>query len=183
MIRCPNCGQKTSGEYCQWCKYPILRGGKIKQKTAEKPAKKEANRAATEKARREAEETKKAKEAEKQAKKEANRAAAEKARREAKEAKKPLRDTDSEIYEGDFRLVVPLTTGFEKLNQFKESIERIENITIIWSGGSIDEGAVIGISVHKPIDLVRILNEMAIVEKVDKKGYTIVVVLKNLTVL
>ena len=24
MIQCPNCDQETSGDYCQWCKYPIL---------------------------------------------------------------------------------------------------------------------------------------------------------------
>jgi len=23
MVRCPNCDQETSGEYCQWCKYPL----------------------------------------------------------------------------------------------------------------------------------------------------------------
>ncbi len=26
MVRCPNCGQETSGDYCEWCKYPILSG-------------------------------------------------------------------------------------------------------------------------------------------------------------
>ena len=25
MVRCPNCGQATSGDYCQYCKHPILR--------------------------------------------------------------------------------------------------------------------------------------------------------------
>ena len=30
MVRCPNCGQKTSGDYCQWCNYPILKGGPIR---------------------------------------------------------------------------------------------------------------------------------------------------------
>jgi len=23
MVRCPNCDQETSGDYCEWCKYPI----------------------------------------------------------------------------------------------------------------------------------------------------------------
>lgn len=29
MVRCPNCGQKTSGDYCQYCKSPILSGGSV----------------------------------------------------------------------------------------------------------------------------------------------------------
>ena len=28
MVRCPNCGQKTEGEHCQWCGYPVLGGGR-----------------------------------------------------------------------------------------------------------------------------------------------------------
>ena len=27
MVRCPNCGQTTGGDYCQWCGYPVLAGG------------------------------------------------------------------------------------------------------------------------------------------------------------
>ena len=26
MVRCPNCGQKTDNDECQWCHYPILKG-------------------------------------------------------------------------------------------------------------------------------------------------------------
>ena len=77
MVRCPNCGQETSGGDCQWCKYPILKGRQ-----------KEAEIAAREKAKQEVEEAKKAKEAEKQARKEAVVTAREKAKREAEEARK-----------------------------------------------------------------------------------------------
>ena len=52
MMRCPNCGQRTSGGDCQWCKYPILKGRQ-----------KEAEAAAREKAKQEAEKAKEAKEA------------------------------------------------------------------------------------------------------------------------
>ena len=24
MVKCPNCGQKTCGDSCQWCKYPLI---------------------------------------------------------------------------------------------------------------------------------------------------------------
>jgi hypothetical protein len=27
MVRCPNCGRTTDGDYCQWCGYPVLAGG------------------------------------------------------------------------------------------------------------------------------------------------------------
>ena len=30
MVRCPNCGQKTEGDYCRWCGYPVLGGGRQK---------------------------------------------------------------------------------------------------------------------------------------------------------
>ncbi len=26
MVKCSNCGMETSGDYCEWCKYPILSG-------------------------------------------------------------------------------------------------------------------------------------------------------------
>ena len=28
MVKCPNCGQKTIGDYCQYCNYSILKGTK-----------------------------------------------------------------------------------------------------------------------------------------------------------
>lgn len=48
MVRCPSCGQKTSGDYCQWCCYPILRGRLIKRRRADRQTKIEAERAAKE---------------------------------------------------------------------------------------------------------------------------------------
>ncbi|MFC2057186.1 hypothetical protein ACFLTO_06460 [Chloroflexota bacterium] len=46
MIRCPNCGQKTIGEHCQWCKYPIPKGRPASPKEAHKQAEREARLAA-----------------------------------------------------------------------------------------------------------------------------------------
>ena len=31
MVRCPNCGQETSGDSCQYCKHPILRGSQTQR--------------------------------------------------------------------------------------------------------------------------------------------------------
>jgi len=159
MVTCLNCGQKASGDYCQCCKYPILRGSLAGSREAERRAKREAKLAAKEQAKREAIEA-----------------------RKAQEAKKAVRENDSEIYEAEFRLVVPLPAGFEQVRQFEESLKQIENLRIIWTGGSVDEGAIIGVSVQKPMALIRIVNEMPMVEKVYKNGEKIVVVLKTPTV-
>ena len=72
MRKCPNCGQKTGGYYCQWCGYPIIaddKGKGVKPReddsalavalrlAAEKrEAQEKAGREAEEKAKREAQE-------------------------------------------------------------------------------------------------------------------------------
>ena len=131
----------------------------------------ETKEAAKEEARREAE---------KLASKEAERAAKEAAKREVKEAKRAqeaVHDISSEIYEGDVRLVIPSPAGFEQVTQFKERLEKVKKLRIVWVGGSVEEGAIIVASLQNPMTLIRILNEMPTVEKVDKKNGNIVVML------
>jgi len=77
--------------------------------------------------------------------------------------------------------VVPPPAGFERVKQFAESLEQIENLKVVWIGGAEEEGTIIGISVQKPVVLIQILNEMPTVEKVHKKGEKIVVMLKAAT--
>jgi len=166
-----------------------------KAEEAEKKAEKEAERLAKERAKIEAEEAKKAEEAEKKAKKEAERLAKEKAKgevgeteREAKkeaerlakekakgeaeeaketqEAEKKAKKEAGEIYEGTVYLALQSQQGFE---QFEENLKRIENLKILWTGGSA-EGILIGVSVQKPMALVHILNEIPVVEKASKKS-------------
>ena len=247
MVRCRNCGQKTEGDYCQWCGYPIVRYGFRRRRKLEKEAVKEAEarreaKEAKERARREAEEAKRAKEAEAKATREAEEARREvlealeakgskertriareeweKARREgeaeearkeeeakektrkareeweearkkaleAREAKeseeRAAQDIGSDIYEGNVQLVVQSPLGFGQLRQFEEYLERVENLSITsWVGGAMEGGTeitvIIGLSVEKPMTLLRILKEMPTVEKVDKKGDKIVVTLKT----
>ena len=53
MIRCPNCEQRTSGiDYCEWCKYPLLKGSEARRRKAQKQAEERAKLAAKEEARR-----------------------------------------------------------------------------------------------------------------------------------
>ena len=137
-----------------------------KAQEAEKKAKKEAERLAKEKAKGEVEET------EEEAKKEAERLAKEKAKIEAEEAKetqeaeKKAKKEAGEIYEGAVYLALQSPQGFEP---FEENLKRIENLKILWTGGSA-EGILIGVSVQKPMALVHILNEIPVVEKASKKS-------------
>jgi len=49
-MKCPNCGQRTSGiDFCEWCRYPLLKGSEARRRRAEKlAAKEEARRKAQE---------------------------------------------------------------------------------------------------------------------------------------
>jgi len=62
-MECPNCGQKTAGDFCQWCGYPIMKGKPVRKqkekKAAESAAKEKAKRVAEEEAKRAEERTKK----------------------------------------------------------------------------------------------------------------------------
>jgi flagellar biosynthesis GTPase FlhF len=93
---------------------------------------------------------------------------------------KELLGTDSEILEGTFLLAVRWQEGSKHVKQFKEHLEQIENLRIIWDGGSADKGITIAVSLQKPITLIRILNEMPLVEEVHKKGRNIKVTLTTL---
>ncbi len=142
MVRCPNCGQKTSGDYCQWCKYPILRRSPARRRmakkrakkeaelatrektkgAAEKQTKKEAELATREKTKREVEKARKAKEAEKQTKKEAKIATRKKAKRGAEEAK----------------LAAPLPIVFDQVKQIEECLKQVESICEELRAGKVD---------------------------------------------
>jgi len=152
---------------------------------------KEAERLAKEKTKRETEEAKKDTEVEIQAKKEPERLAKEETKREAEEAKQAreveietkkeaTHDIGAKIYEGNIMLVVPPPVGFEQVSQFKEYLERVENLRILFFGASADEGFIIAVSVQQPMTLIRILNEMPMVEKAIKKSKKqIVLMLKD----
>ncbi|MDP7285608.1 MAG: hypothetical protein QGG79_00420, partial [Dehalococcoidales bacterium] len=50
---CASCGQRTSGDYCQHCHYPLFEESREKQRKARIWAKEQAQREAKEKARTE----------------------------------------------------------------------------------------------------------------------------------
>jgi len=137
-----------------------------KTKEDEAKLKKEKARLAKEKAKKEAEEAKKAK-------KETERLA-----KEQKAKKGPAPEASSASYQGNFQLVLPSSAGFKQVRQFSESLAALADLKVIWTGGSVDEGALIAISVAEPVPLARILNEMSMVEGVEVKGDKIHVTLR-----
>jgi len=99
--------------------------------------------------------------------------------RKTKDVQKAKQDIDSEIYEGDVKIVIPSPVGFEQVRQFEESLAQVENLKIVWTGGSVDEGALITVSVQKPMTLTRTVREIPAVEKVNKRENKIEVMLKT----
>ena len=185
MVKCSNCGRKTKGDFCQWCGYPLMRGRPVRKQNT----KKEAELAAKEKAKREAEEAKKAEQAEAKAKKEAELAAKEKAKREAEEAKerakreaeeakKAKQALRAELYEGMVKLVVVPPIDLGQMEKLEKDLRQVEDLRLVLVGGSVDEGSQIVVSAGKPIPLIDILREMPPVEQVVKKGNEIQITLK-----
>jgi len=162
---------------------------KVKSKkeieAAEKKAKKEAERLAKEEAKKKAEEEKRFKEAEAKAKKEAEKLAKEQAKKEAEEAKRPKKakgepapDVGSTTYEGNYQLVLPSSAGFKQVNQFTQRLAGTEDVEVVWTGGSVDEGTLITVALAQATPLARILSEMPMVEGVEVRGNKITVTLK-----
>jgi len=127
MAICPNCGQKTSGDYCQFCNYPIPRPGAARRQRAlvvrrAREAEKKANEyleeieSIYEKFK---EEIKKAREAEAKARREAGIAAQEKERQEVEEAKRAKEAEKQAQKQAEIE-------AKEKAKQEEEEIARIE---------------------------------------------------------
>lgn len=160
-----------------------------KETEDENKAVKEIERLAKEQAKKEAEETKKAREigakskketgaAEKKAKKEAERLAKEQAKQDKKAKKEAVGDISLATAGGNFQLVLPSSVGFKQLKQFTDQLAGIRDLKIVWTGGSTDEGILIAVSVTQAVPLAQTLSEMPMVEGVEVKGDKINVTLK-----
>jgi len=145
---------------------------KKEAEAAEKKAKKEAEKLAKEKAKKEAEEDKKAK-------KEAEKLAKEQAKQGKKAEAEPGTGVSTAAYEGTYQLVLPLTTGFRQVQQIADQLAAIEGVKVVWTGGSVDEGTFIAISVTKEMPLASVISKMSMVEGVEVKGDKITVTLKG----
>lgn len=131
----------------------------------------------------------KAAEKAKEAKIKAEREACEakiKAEKEAKEVKKAERPrkairtkTDTEISQGNVRLVAPVTVPYEEVRAFGRDLEKIEGVKILMLGHSEEEGHLILLALQKPMTLVQFIRDMPRVGNVEKKGGEISVDLRD----
>ena len=156
MPKCPNCGQRTEDNFCQWCGYPIRRGDSARNAKA----KKEAERAAKDRASREAEEAKRAKEAKKRVKGEDEEA------------------VSAELYQGIVKLTIVPPIDLGQVRKLEEYLSQVQDLRLVLIGGSVDEGTEIVVSAENPIPLMDVLREIPPVEQVVKKGKKIQITLK-----
>ncbi len=160
-------------------------------KQAEEKDKKKAEKEARIKAKREAEEAKKAKQAEEKAKKEAEKEARIRAEREAEEAKKAKQAEEKakkeaekearipEIYEGTVSITIMSPINIDEIRKLEQCIQQAENMSLVLVGGSINEGTYIVIELEKPIPLLDALKEMPPVEEAFSKDKKITVRLRT----
>jgi len=85
----------------------------------------------------------------------------------------------SEVYNGDIRLVVPLTVGATEVRRFKEHLERQEDLKVLMTGSSEKEGHLILLSLQKPMEFIRVIREIPLTENVEKYGKDILVTLRS----
>jgi hypothetical protein len=100
------------------------------------------------------------------------------AKEQAREVQNVVTDTGSKIHDETVQLVLPLSASPSQLAQFREYLEKVEDLTIVMVGGSTDEGSIITVSPPKSTDLVDILNQIPVVESARSKGGDIMVKLK-----
>jgi len=149
MVICPNCLQKTSGDHCQRCKYPILRQvwkmpmvrcPNCGQKTSgdhcqwckypilkgRLPRLEETE----ERARKEAEQLAKA-----QAKRDAEEAR--KAEETEERARKEAEET-AELYEGIVKLTMVSPGDVRQMTKLQEYLCQVQDLRLVWYGSSVD---------------------------------------------
>lgn len=175
---CSNCGQETSGNFCQWCGYPLM-GSRPVKKQAQREAKE-----AKEQTQKEAEaavQVKAKKEAKEKAKKEVK-----KAKGRAREAKLAEEEVEEEVgpavmaklYKGMVELTVMPPIDLVQLENLEKALRQVENLRLVLVGGSAGKGSRIVVSAEEPIPLLGILREMPAVGGVVRRGGEIQVTLK-----
>ena len=179
---------KREAEEAMRVKEAEAKAKKEAEARAKREAEEKAKTEAKEKAKRKAEEAKKAKEAEARAKREAEEKAKKeaeaRAKREAEEkAKEKLgREAEeamrAELYEGIVKLTIMSPINLGQIRNLEEHLRQVQDLRLLLTGGSVDEGTQIIVSAGKPIPLIDVLREMPPVEQVVKKGKDIQVTLK-----
>lgn len=89
------------------------------------------------------------------------------------------KDIESELYEGLVRIEVSPGSETNLLWDLEEWLKHSENLKVLWSGGSENDGAGIVVSLQKPTSLIRALNAIPVVKSVSKGEGKVIVVLKD----
>ena len=77
------------------------------------------------------------------------------------------------------RLVMPLSSDSLQVAHLKECLNNVKDLSIVMTGGAVDEGLTIAVSVPNEIDLLPIITNLPVVGNVQAKGADIIVKLKS----
>ena len=102
------------------------------------------------------------------------------AKEQAGEVRKVVTDIGSKIHDETVQVIIPLSASRSQLAQFREYLEKVEDLTIVMVSGSAGEGSIITVSQPESTELVHILDQIPVVESARSKGGDIVVKLKPL---
>ena len=100
------------------------------------------------------------------------------AKKENEEAQKAAVATGSETQGSNVRLVIPSSVGFSRVALLKEHLKGRDDLMVVMTGGSVDEGSIIVVSGQESADLLHTLNQMPVVQDAQAKGADIMVKLK-----
>jgi hypothetical protein len=82
----------------------------------------------------------------------------------------------SELFQGDIRLVVPITASAKDLRSFRQQLATVSGIKIIMIGSSEEDGHYILVTLQEPRALMSIVSAFPMVESVEKKGKDVLVI-------
>ncbi|MFC1961500.1 HD-GYP domain-containing protein, partial [Chloroflexota bacterium] len=90
---------------------------------------------------------------------------------------KDIQEIADDIFAEDVQLLIPSVTSAEQVSHFKECLKRVSELKIGMVGWSEDEGHSIAVSIKQPVPLIKILQEIPAVRRVEEKDGNIVVTL------
>ena len=89
------------------------------------------------------------------------------------------KDGRLQVHQGTVQLVIP-RGGLIELKDFEDQLRRLDNIKVLWTGGS-QEGSKIAISLEQPVALLETLSYLPMVKCAADDGGKVCVTLKNWT--
>ena len=88
-------------------------------------------------------------------------------------------DFATELYKGLVRIGVASGSEPEKVDDFEKQLGQLDNLKVLWTSGSEDEGTSIVVSLQKPTPLIGSLSALPAVKRTGKGGETVMVALKG----